>query len=298
MLDSSLLYWCEVFSIKNKKNKSTHLNLFHVIFFVFEVFFLSGCVLVLLILGHKVVHVGLSFSELHLVHTFTSVPVEESFASEHRCELFSNTLEHILDSGGVSEEGNGHLQSLWWDVAHGGLDVVRNPLDEVGGVLVLDVKHLLIDFLGGHASSEHGGCGQISAVTRVRSAHHVLSIEHLLSKLWDGKSTVLLRTAGSQWSESSHEEVETWEWDEVDSEFSEVGVQLTWESEAASDARHSSGNEVVQVTIGWRGELQGSEADIIQSFVIDDHNFIGVFDELMDGKGGVVRLDDGVRDLW
>ena len=26
--------------------------------------------------------------------------------------------------------------------------------------------------------------------------------------------------------------------------------------------------------------------------------FIGVFDELMDGKGGVVRLDDGVGDLW
>ena len=71
---------------------------------------------------------------------------------------------------------------------------------------------------------------------------------------------------------TSHEEVETWEWDKVDSEFSEVGVQLTWESEAASDARHSSRDEMVQVSIRWRGELQGSEANIIQSFVIDDHN--------------------------
>ena len=71
---------------------------------------------------------------------------------------------------------------------------------------------------------------------------------------------------------TSHKEVETWEWDEVDGEFSEVGVQLTRESEAASDARHSGGHEVVQVTVGWRGELQGSEANVIQSFVIDDHN--------------------------
>ena len=34
--------------------------------------------LVLLVLGDKVVHVGLGLSELHLVHALTSVPVEES----------------------------------------------------------------------------------------------------------------------------------------------------------------------------------------------------------------------------
>jgi len=224
--------------------------------------------------------------------------VEEGLSSEHRGELFSNTLEHILDGGGVSKEGDGHLQSLWWNIAHGGFDVIWDPFDEVGAVLVLDVKHLLIDFFRGHASSEHGGSGQVSAVARIGSAHHVLSVEHLLGKLWDGKSTVLLGTARSQRSESSHEEVETWEWDEVDGEFSEVGVQLTRESEAASDARHSSGDEVVQVTVGWRGKLQGSEANVIQSFVINDHNFISIFDELVDGEGGVVWLDDGVGDLW
>ena len=34
--------------------------------------------LVLLVLGDQVVHVGLCLSELHLVHAFASVPVEES----------------------------------------------------------------------------------------------------------------------------------------------------------------------------------------------------------------------------
>jgi hypothetical protein len=29
-------------------------------------------------------------------------------------------------------------------------------------------------------------------VSWVRSAHHVLGIEHLLGKFWDGKSSVLL----------------------------------------------------------------------------------------------------------
>ena len=38
----------------------------------------------------------------------------------------------------------------------GGLDVVGDPLNEVRGVLVLDVEHLLVDLLGGHAATEHG----------------------------------------------------------------------------------------------------------------------------------------------
>jgi len=76
--------------------------------------------------------------------------------------------------------------------------------------------------------------------------------------------------------------METWEWDEVDSELSEIGVELTWESEAAGDTGESSGNEMVEITVGWGGELEGSEADIIKSFVINAHNLIGVFDELMD----------------
>merc|ERR1712226_1145357 len=76
--------------------------------------------------------------------------MKEGLAAEHGSELLTNTLEHLLDGGGVSEESDGHLESLWWDIADGGLDVVGDPLDEVGGVLVLDIEHLLIDFLGGH----------------------------------------------------------------------------------------------------------------------------------------------------
>jgi len=44
--------------------------------------------------------------------------VEESFSSEHSGELFSDTFEHFLDSGGVTEEGNGHLQTFWWNITN------------------------------------------------------------------------------------------------------------------------------------------------------------------------------------
>ena len=55
---------------------------------------------------------------------------------------------------------------------------------------------------------------------------------------------------------------------------------------------------MVKITIGWGGELEGSEADIVEGLVINAHNLIGVLDKLMDGEGGVVWLDDGVGDLW
>jgi len=77
--------------------------------------------------------------------------------------------------------------------------------------------------------------------------------------------------------------VKSGERDQVNSQFSKIGVQLTGESQAASNTGHSGRYQVVKITIGGGGQFQGSEADIVQSLVIDDHTFIGVFNQLMDG---------------
>merc|ERR1719189_290231 len=50
--------------------------------------------------------------------------MEEGLAAEHSSELLTDALEHLLDGGGVAEEGDGHLEALGWDVADAGLDVV------------------------------------------------------------------------------------------------------------------------------------------------------------------------------
>ena len=274
------------------------IRLLHSFFLVHLSFFFGSGVLVLLVFWDEVVHVRLSFSEFHFVHTLSSVPVEESLSSEHGCELFDDSLEHFLDGSRVSDEGWAHLESLWWNIADWRFNVVWNPLYEVGWVLVLDVEHLLVDFFSWHSSSEHGRCSQVSSVSWVWCAHHVLSIEHLLGELWDSQCSVLLRSSWGQWSESNHEEVKSWEWNQVNRQFSQIWVELTWESEACSYSWDACRYEVVQVSVCWGCELESSEANIVQGFVIDDHDFISIFYELMDWKSGVVWLNDGIWDFW
>jgi len=116
-------------------------------------------------------------------------------------------------------------------------------------------------------------------------------------ELWDGQGAVLLGAAGSEGGETGHEEVETGEGDEVDTDLSQVRVELTGETEAAGHAGHGGGDQVVKITVGGGGELEGTEADVVKGFVVNAHNLIGVFDELMDREGGVVGLNDGVGDL-
>merc|ERR1711877_29315 len=91
--------------------------------------------------------------------------------------------------------------------------------------------------------------------------------------------------------------METGEGDQVHGELSEIGVELTGETEAAGNTGESGGDEMVKVTVGGGGELEGSEADIVEGLVVNAHNLIGVLDELMDREGGVVWLNDGVGDL-
>ena len=56
---------------------------------------------------------------------------------------------------------------------------------------------------------QNGRAGQVATVTEVRSSHHVLGVEHLLSELRDGNGTELLAATSSQGGEAGHEEVET-----------------------------------------------------------------------------------------
>merc|ERR1719145_395937 len=72
---------------------------------ILKVIIIGGGILILLVLRYEIVHIALSLSELHLVHSLSSVPVEECFTAEHCRKLLTHSFEHILNGGGIADEG-------------------------------------------------------------------------------------------------------------------------------------------------------------------------------------------------
>jgi hypothetical protein len=79
--------------------------------------------------------------------------MQESLTSEHGSELITDTLEELLDRGRVTNEGRRHLETARGNGAEGSLHIVGDPLNEVAVVLVLDVAHLVLNFLHGDLST-------------------------------------------------------------------------------------------------------------------------------------------------
>ncbi|OXU22589.1 hypothetical protein TSAR_000624 [Trichomalopsis sarcophagae] len=67
-----------------------------------------------------------------------------------------------------------------------------------------------------------------------------------------------------------------------------------YKPEASCDTGHCERYEMVEVTVCGCGELERSEADIVECLVVNAVGLVGVLDELVHGEGGVVGLDDGV----
>lgn len=144
---------------------------------------------------------------------------------------------------------------------------------------------------------QDGRAGEVATVAEVRSSHHVLGVEHLLGQLRHGDGTEVVGATAGEGSEADHEEMETGEGNHVDGELAEIGVELAGETEGDGNAGHDGGDEVVKIAIRGVGELESPHADVVESLVVNAEGLVGVLNELMDGEGGVVGLDNGIGDL-
>jgi len=131
-------------------------------------------------------------------------------------------------------------------------------------------------------------------MSRVCGAHHVLGVEALGSELRDSEGAVLLGATRCEWCKTNHEKVKTRERNKVNGELSEVAVELTRESERACYARHASRDKVVQVSIGGGGKLEGTEANVIKSLIVQNHDFVCILNKLVNREGCIVWLNDSV----
>lgn len=134
-------------------------------------------------------------------------------------------------------------------------------------------------------------------MSRVAGHHHVLGVEHLLGELWHTHGPVWLATAGREWREPRHEKVEPRERNHVNGQLAQVGVQLSGEPEARGYAGHGQWYQVVEVAVRRIGQLQSSEAYVIQGLVVDQVRLVRVLHQLMNGQRSVVRFNHRIGHL-
>ena len=90
---------------------------------------------------------------------------------------------------------------------------------------------------------------KVSTVAEIRSSHHVLGSNICWVNSGNGDGTERVSATAGERSEANHEEMETRERNHVDSQLSEIGVELTWESKASGDTGHDGRDQVVKIAI-------------------------------------------------
>ena len=54
---------------------------------------------------------------------------------------------------------------------------------------------------------------------------------------------------------------------------------------------------MVEISVRRGRQLESPEADVVESLVVDAEGLVGILNQLMHGQGGIVRLNNGVRNL-
>jgi hypothetical protein len=85
--------------------------------------------------------------------------------------------------------------------------------------------------------------------------------------------------------------------DQIGLEFSDIDVQGSIESQRGGQRGDDLSDQSVQVGISGSFDVQISSADIVNGFVIQHNTDVGVFQQGMGGQDGVIRFNDGGRDL-
>ena len=75
--------------------------------------------------------------------------------------------------------------------------------------------------------------------------------------------------------------MQTGEGHHVDSQLSQVSVQLARKPETGGDSGHGGRHQVVEITVCWCCEFQGTEADVVEGLIVDTIGLISVLNKLM-----------------
>jgi len=196
------------------------------------------------------------------------------------------------DFGEVTSGDNGGGLVVDSDLESGGA-----PVNELDGSLGFDGGNGGIDVFGDDISSVEHGAGHVFSVSGVAFGHHGGGFKGGVGDFGNGELFVVGLFSGDDGGIGGKHEVDSGVGDQVGLEFSDINVEGSVESEGGSQGRDNLGNESVEVGVGGSFDVQLSSADIVDGFVVEHDSDIGVFQEGVGGKNGVVGFNNSGGDL-
>ncbi|EPY42742.1 hypothetical protein AGDE_00997 [Angomonas deanei] len=254
--------------------------------------------LVVLLEGGKIL-AGLG--ELAFLHTLTDVPVHEGALAVHEVELVVNAGEHLSDGSGVGNHAHGtlHLGEVTARDHGGGLVVDTaleaggGPVDELDGALRLDGGDGGVDVLGDDITAVHEAARHVLTVARVALGEHASGLEDGVGDLGDGELFVVGLLGGDDGGVGGEHEVDTGVGHEVGLELGQINVEGTIEAERRGEGGHHLRAETVHVGVRGALNVEAASSQIVDCLVVQHGAHIGVLEQGVGGKDGVVGLDDG-----
>ena len=231
--------------------------------------------------------------------------MDEGSLGVHKIELMVKSGEDFGDGGGVGNHADGShdLGQISSGDDGGGLIIDTDlesggaPVDELDGSLGLDGGDGGVDVFGDNVTSVKHGASHILSVSGVALGHHGGWLEGRVGNLGNGELFVIGLLGGDDGGVRGQHEMDTGVGHQVGLEFSDIDVKGTVESQRGGKGGDNLSDESVQVGVSGSFDVQLSSADVIDGFVIEDNGNVGMFQQRVGGKNGVVRLNNGGGDL-
>jgi len=177
----------------------------------------------------------------------------------HKIEFVIDSWEDLSNSSWVGDHADGSHNfseiTTWnncgWLIVNTAFEASWAPVDELDGSLGLDGGDSSVDILGDDITSVHEAASHIFTVSWVALGHHGSWLEGWVGDFSNWQLLVVSFLGWDDWSVWGKHKVDSWIWDQVGLEFSNINVQGTIESEWSSQWWDDLGDESVQVGVGW-----------------------------------------------
>lgn len=223
----------------------------------------------------------------------------------HKVELVVNAGKRLGNGSGVGNHTNSPLDlsqiatrnALGLLVVDTTLESGGAPIDELDGALGLDGGNSGVDILGDNVSAVHEAAGHVLSMAGVALGHHVAGLKDRVGDLSNREGLMECLLSGDDRGIRGEHEVDTGVGYQVGLELGDIHVQSTIESKRRSQGTDNLSDQTVQVGVGGSFNVQVAVANIVQGLVVKAEGTVGVLQQGVGGKHGVVGFYNSSRNL-